>query len=161
MRWFIPVSTFLLAIMVLFSHFWFSEQTSLPLLIGYKDSAVFDLWSVQHFLMGVVTGRIILQKFKEPLVFVSAMLFVALAWEGLEILMEAGEMGITISVWKGGFEHWGNRLIGDPLVVTLGGLISRKNHRFWKYALIYCISWLALNVVMPDSMYIQRILLGG
>ncbi|MFH2105542.1 MAG: hypothetical protein ABII72_04910 [Parcubacteria group bacterium] len=159
MRWLILISTLLLAIVILTAHLWFSEQTSLPLLFGYRNNAVLDFWSVHHFLAGIVIGRVALQKFKKPLLFVSAVLFVALTWEGLELLMEAGKMGLVVATWKEGFEHWGNRFIGDFLAVMLGGLVARRYHQLWKYALIYCLVWFTLNAAMPNSMYIQSVIL--
>jgi len=161
MRWIIPVLTLLLILVVSLSHFILTERTDLPLLFGYRDHAVFDLWSIHHLLAGIVIGKIVLFKFKKPVYLVCAVLIVALTWEGLELLMDYGSMGTEISTWKGGFEHWGNRLVGDPLMVTTGGWIARKNHQLWKYALIYCIVWFSINAISPNSMYIQHILLGG
>jgi len=161
MKWFIPISTLLLFLVVSLSHIILTGRTDLPLPFGYRNYAVFDLWSIHHGFAGVVIGKIVLQKFEKPLTFVCAVLIVALSWEGLELLMEYGNMGTAISAWKGGYEHWGNRLIGDPLMVMVGGLIARKNHQIWKYALIYCIVWFSLNAISSDSMSIQRVLLGG
>ncbi|NQV12674.1 MAG: hypothetical protein HQ530_00020 [Parcubacteria group bacterium] len=161
MNWFVLITTPFLFIAVLLSHFQFSGRVDLPLLVGYRDDAILDLWSIHHLLAGVVVGRIVFCKFKEPLVFVSAVLFVALAWEGSEVLMEAGEIGKGLAVWKGGFEHWGNRFVGDLVAVTLGGwwFWTHRSNRLWQSALVFCLLWFAINFTTPDSMYVQRFLL--
>lgn len=84
----------------------------------------------------------------------------ALIWEAMELAMEAGWCGQGVAEWKHGFEHWGNRFVGDPLMVTIGGLISRRYKEMWKWILVPAAIWLIANVASPNSMWIQNFIFG-
>jgi hypothetical protein len=132
-----------------------------PLLIGDRRDAAFDLWSLQHFCSGILLGALLtrLRLASDSLTrLVGICLLLALAWEATELAMEAGWFGASISDWKDGFEHWSNRLAGDPLMVSTGGLIGRLYRRAWKIVLVPASAWLVLNVASPSSMTIQRML---
>jgi hypothetical protein len=124
---------------------------------------MFDLWSLQHFCGGVLIGSLLL---RTPLAslggrsFLLVSLLVALSWEAAELAMEAGWFGREISTWKDGYEHWGNRLIGDPLMVTTGSMLGRRTSLAWKIVVVPAAVWLVLNVTSPSSMSIQRELFG-
>jgi hypothetical protein len=141
-----------------------SGRYDLPRLVGDRSDAIFDLWSLQHFCAGVLLGTILLRSklihfpaWKELAMVVA--LF-ALSWEATELAMEAGATGHAIAVWKGSFEHWGNRLVGDPLMVISGALIARRFSYAWKIVLLPAAIWLVVNVSSPNSMYIQHWLFG-
>jgi hypothetical protein len=85
---------------------------------GGVDEAVFDRWSIVHFMAGgAATGFTVsvLRLRGWIAVAVSALLW-ALAWELVEMWMERrrGQRG----------ESWVNRWVGDPIAVTLGGIAS-------------------------------------
>lgn len=132
-----------------------------PLLFGERSNAIFDLWSLQHCMSGVILGALITtikpSLKKRRIVFFAYILTVAYLWELLELTMELGWFGHSIASWKGGFEHWGNRLMGDPVMVLIGGFISLKLTKVWRWISIPAILWAIVNVAAPHSMYIQRL----
>jgi hypothetical protein len=145
-------------------------QDFIPLIIGTKTVAMFDLWSIDHFAWGVVIGTVLicLAKVEPPrfelLKFVLWMLILAYAWEGHETWMEIGGRGTSIGQWKDGVEHWSNKFLSDPGMVLLGGMLARGVKSSWKPALVYMILWSIANVLAPDCMFIQNMLvlvLGG
>lgn len=141
-----------------------SGRSDLPVLVGDRSVAIFDLWSLQHFCGGVLTGAVLARLAGRRLyaerVFAAAAFLLALAWEAAELAMEAGLFGPAVAHWKGSFEHWGNRLVGDPLMVTSGALLSRRFPRAWLVVILPAAIWLALNVTSPNSMSIQRLIFG-
>ncbi len=154
----VVLSFFALAV----AHFAVTHRFDLPVFVGDRSEAIFDLWSLQHFCAGILLGAILLRSklfcfatWKEMAVV--AALF-ALGWEATELAMEAGLFGETVAGWKDGFEHWNNRLFGDPLMVTSGALIARRFSHAWKIVLVPAAIWLLLNIISPHSMYIQRLL---
>ena len=131
----------------------------LPQLVGDRRTAIFDLWSLQHFCAGILLGALLTRTALASAPWRSFLLFsvlLALFWEAAELAMEAGWFGAAISNWKDGFEHWSNRLVGDPLMVSIGSLIGRRYARAWKIVLAPVTIWLLINVTSPSSMYIQR-----
>ena len=143
-------------------HILLSHRSDLPLIVGDRCEAIFDLWSFQHLFSGVLIGSLLVY-FKQPSNptwqrFVLALLILALSWEAVELTMESGLFGQAVSHWKRGFEHWGNRFIGDPSLVVLGGLLARRFKSLWKWALIPASVWLFTNVIAPNSMTVQELL---
>ena len=133
----------------------------MPLLIGDRTRAAFDLWSLQHFCAGILLGALLMRTPIGSAPRPSFALFgvlLALSWEAAELAMEAGWLGAAISHWKDGFEHWSNRLFGDPLMVTSGCLVARRFHQAWKIVLAPAGIWFLINVTSPTSMTIQRLL---
>ena len=144
-----------------FANFMATGGYDLPLLVGDRREATFDLWSLQHFCAGILLGALLMRTALASPPWRSFLLFsvlLALCWEAAELAMEAGWLGAAISDWKDGFEHWSNRLLGDPLMVSSGSLIGRRYSRAWKIVLAPVAIWLLLNVTSPSSMYIQRLL---
>ena len=131
-----------------------------PALIGDRTVALFDLWSAQHFCAGILAGAVVcrVSPSLDPLRFALLAVCLALAWEAAELAMEAGWLGPAVSAWKDGFEHWGNRFVGDPLMVLSGALVARRFGRAWMIVLAPAGLWLAVNVTAPSSMSIQRLL---
>ncbi len=145
-------------------HILITGQYNLPKLVGDRSEAMFDLWSFQHFCSGILIGSLLAYVGVASKAtwqrFVLLMLVLALSWEATELSMEAGLFGQAVSNWKHGFEHWGNRFIGDPLMVTLGGLLARRFKSAWKWALIPASIWFVANITSPDSMSIQHLIFG-
>ena len=135
----------------------------LPFIFGERSNAVFDLWSLQHFCSGIFIGILLSKSPRTRSMSVRTLLLItlllALCWESIELAMEIGYFGSDIAVWKGGIEHWGNRFLGDPLMVALGSLISRRFSHAWKIALVPMALWLFFNFTAPHSMFIQRFLI--
>lgn len=133
-----------------------------PIIFGDRSEALFDLWSLQHCLSGVILGTFFFTY--EPLLkrrkgeFYIYVLYVALCWEAVEYAMELGWFGQGIATWKGSIEYWGNRLIGDPLMVTLGAFIALRFEKSWRLVFVPAALWLLINVAAPHSMYVQRLL---
>ena len=147
-------------------HIHFSQRYDLPRIIGDRCDAILDMWSLQHLCSGMLIGSIIIgirlvEKDKMLLRFILMVIALELCWEAAELLMEAGYFGHTVSNWKQGYEHWGNRFIGDPFMTVLGGLLARKFSSLWKIALIITLIWMTVNIAAPNSMYIQRFVFGS
>ena len=161
-----PGGTILLVLVPLFAALTIAEFIATggfdrPLLLGDRTEAAFDLWSVQHFCAGILLGALLMRTALASAPWKAFLLFslaVALVWEATELAMEAGWFGAAISTWKDGFEHWSNRLVGDPLMVTSGGLIGRRYSAAWKIVVAPAGIWLLLNLASPSSMSIQRLL---
>jgi len=160
----LALATIILLTVLPVLHILISHRADLPMLIGDKSEAMFDLWSFQHFCSGILIGSLLAyagvaskatwQKF------VLLMLVLALSWEATELAMESGLFGQAVVNWKRGFEHWGNRFIGDPFMVTLGGLLARRFKSAWKWVLIPASVWLIANIASPNSMSVQQLLFG-
>ena len=106
-----------------------------PEIFGDKSVAIFDLWSIQHFLAGILIGQMITRTTKDPLLVVSIAMNLAYFWELHEFF---GELGLSmfyyylpaypeLTAWFGGVEHWSNRLLGDPILVSEGVSQSLQN----------------------------------
>lgn len=118
-------ATTLLLIVLSVLHINATHRTDLPLLLGDRVEAMFDLWSLQHFGSGVLIGSLLVYggvASKSWRNFALVVLLLALSWEAAELAMESGWFGQAIANWKRGYEHWGNRFVGDPALVLLGGL---------------------------------------
>lgn len=155
----VPINLLLLMILPLI-HFLASGRVDLPLIWGDRNEAIFDLWSVQHLLSGILIGSFIAVSGRAAKLSRSRillmMLTLALVWEAIELSMEIGFFGAAVAQWKHGFEHWGNRFIGDPGMFILGGLLARKLKFAWPWILAAESVWLIANIAMPNSMVIQR-----
>jgi len=160
----LTLATFILPTILLVCHILVSHRSDLPMLIGDRSEAIFDLWSFQHFCSGILIGSLLVHIGIAPKAtwqkFVLIILVLALGWETAELAMESGLFGQAIANWKHGFEHWGNRFIGDPLMVTLGGLFARRFKSAWKWVLIPASVWLIVNIASPNSMSVQQLLFG-
>ncbi len=96
----------------------------LEILWGYKTQAIFDVWSIEHFLTGISVGTFVLKsnhkslgeilitvkdafhpkrleilKYKYDLIF---LMFIAYIWETLEHYLETGLGGAR---WHTGFKE--------------------------------------------------------
>ncbi|MFA5130630.1 MAG: hypothetical protein WC477_07025 [Patescibacteria group bacterium] len=143
-------------------HLAVTKRFDLPYLMGDRSVAVFDLWSLQHFCAGILLASIAIRiaslgLWREKL---GMILLFEICWEALELSMESGYFGQTIAQWKGGFEHWSNRLIGDPLMVIIGALVAKKFSSAWKIIFIPATLWLLLNISYSSSMHVQHALFG-
>jgi hypothetical protein len=144
------------------AHFIVTKQFDLPCFFGERSEAAFDLWSFQHLLAGILISAIIfrMRRFRSWSERMTMVLLVEFIWEVAELFMEAGCFGQRIAAWKGGFEHWSNRLVGDPLAVFLGVLLAKRFPSSWKIALFPAAIWLGTNITYKSSMFIQHFLLG-
>jgi len=148
------------------------------LLWGYKTEAMFDLWSIEHFINGIAAAGaaslIIRTAFKkkgfssetQKIISFFLVLAAAFLWECTEHYLEAGILpgviGDKVTHWFQGVEHWSNRLIGDTLTVMLGWCVYNWKKKLFIPAKIFSIAWLAVHIfVFPDSMYLHRLLFGG
>lgn len=128
---------------------------------GHKSSAMFDLWSIQHFLSGIIVSWLIFRlvawtSFSNQFGWLFIICCVAYIWEFFEVFMEAGYFGQKIAVWKDGFEHWSNRFISDPLTAVLGAMVFISFSWIIWPALVFNFTWFILNIRRPHSMEIQN-----
>lgn len=150
---------------------------------GYKTQAIFDVWSLEHFLTGVSVGTAVMLnnhkslgdlfslakekmihthkhinwlKYKYDLVF---LLLIAYIWETLEHYLESGIAGERVAYWFQGVEFWPNRLLADPIMIVLGYLFAKKFPITVWPARFLSLLWLILHIfVFPHSMYLQILL---
>jgi hypothetical protein len=145
------------------------------ILWGYKTVAIFDIWSLEHFINGIafaglvelIARRIFNKGEIKPASWKIINLFIGLAlalfWECIEHYLEAGlipgAIGARISFWFQGVEFWLNRLVGDTLTVTLGWYVYTRNNKLALPAKIFSLVWMIVHIFFfPDSMYLQRLL---
>jgi hypothetical protein len=137
---------------------------------GFKTEAAFDVWSVEHLMMGVnlaylakrAVGKLLgddetRERVRTALTFL-LVLGIALLWENAEHYIEAGLLGERITYWFQGVEHWSNRLITDNLMVLLGCYIfGRQNKAVW-FARVFSAIWVFFHVfIFPHSMYLHTL----
>ena len=144
---FLILSLIPLALIILFQP---QQEIFIPSFFGDEKSSLFDLWSIQHFLAGVLIGSLFLspkdssikkERWQKIIPFI---LFIAFGWEALEIYLEKG---IIFAEWNS-FEHWTNRIITDPLTALVGGVIGYSKRNSWKIVIIPIILWLALKLFL-------------
>ncbi len=140
---------------------------------GLKTVAIFDVWTIEHFLSGISIGalavRCNMKIFKNKLDLDSQdiktqyfdlifVLLVAYSWETVEHYMENGLMGDVVSYWFQGVEFWANRILSDPLITIVGYYIARANPSLVTPARIVSLIWLFVHVfIFPHSMYLHDI----
>jgi hypothetical protein len=145
------------------------------ILWGYKTEAIFDIWSLEHFVNGIafagfvelIIRRIFNKDEINPsswkIINLAFVLVLALFWECMEHYLEAGivpgAIGARITFWFQGVEFWLNRLVGDTLTVTLGWYVYIRKNEFALPAKIFSALWMIVHLfVFPDSMYLHRLL---
>ena len=145
------------------------------LIWGHKTEAMFDLWSFEHFANGIgiaavavlITGRLLKRYEIDPtlrkLINFILIFTLSLLWECIEHYIEAGVLpgaiGMRVTHWFQGIEHWSNRLIGDTLMVMMGWYVYTRKGSLAVPAKVFSLVWLIVHVfVFPDSMYLQRLL---
>ena len=138
---------------------------------GDKTEAWFDIWSLEHFIAGISISTIamflarnVFADFKidkkyERRFYGIFILLIAFFWEMLEHYGEAGYTNIeAVTYWFQGVEFWGNRLITDPLLVLLGGLVGLKHSVFVWPARAFSVTWLYVHIfVFPHCMYLHEV----
>lgn len=123
-----------------------------PVFFGDKTVAIFDLWSCQHLLSGILFAAV----FRNHRRMMFLLLIAAFSWEAAEWAMESGLAGATIGHWKAGHEFWLNRLLCDPLLAVIGAQISRRFRWAVWVAVPLTVAWCAVNVLAVDCMEVQR-----
>ncbi len=133
---------------------------------GYKTDTLFDMWSFQHILNGVLFARLH-QYIREDLIelrwnkydCIWTTLFLCYAWEGHEAWAEIGMRGQMIASWLGGIEHWTNRVIADPLLSVCGVLVYFAFPKSVKPAFALSLVWITLNLMFANCMTLQNLIL--
>ena len=140
---------------------------------GFKTIAIFDVWTIEHFLSGISIGalavRCNMKIFKNKLDLDSQdiktqyfdlifVLLVAYSWETVEHYMESGLAGDIVAYWFQGVEFWANRVLSDPLITVIGYYIAMANPVLVTPARIVSLIWLLVHVfIFPHSMYLHEI----
>ena len=116
----------------------------MPVLFGEQAKALFDLWTIQHFLAGVLLGSLFLSpkkdKEKKWQTIIPFVIFVGFAWEAVELILEFEGLS--------GYEHWTNKMITDPIFVLVGGVVGYLIKDSWKVAVVPTILWLVLKMFL-------------
>ncbi len=137
---------------------------------GLKTEASFDVWSIEHIIMGIsvacfaawMTKKIVgdedvSDRLKLRISFILTLL-AAYMWETLEHYLEIGLGGQAVAFWLQGVEHWSNRLICDNLMVLLGWWIYNQKNRIVWFARVFSFVWLFVHIfIFPHSMYLHEI----
>lgn len=140
------------------------------MLWGLKTEAAFDVWSIEHLVMGVSVGWFSMwiaarligdEKVSDSLrlkISFVVTLLVAFMWETLEHYLEVGLAGNAVQNWLQGVEHWSNRLIFDNLMVMSGWWIYQQKNKIVWFARVFSIVWLFVHIVIfPHSMYLHEL----
>ncbi len=137
---------------------------------GLKTEAAFDVWSIEHLIMGVTVGCFstwaanklikdekISDGLRLKISFVITLL-VAYMWETLEHYLEEGLAGHAVEYWLQGVEHWSNRLFCDNLMVISGWWIYQQKDRIVWFARVFSVVWLFVHIVIfPHSMFLHEL----
>jgi len=139
---------------------------------GDKTVAWFDVWSIEHFISGVTAGGLVylifaktlfkdkqLDEVSKNIIAFIAVMFLAYLWETAEHYMENGTTGVeAVTYWFQGVEFWGNRLITDPLLVGIGGIIGIKYKILAWPARVFSFTWLFVHIfVFPHCMHLHDV----
>ncbi|MDH4330895.1 MAG: hypothetical protein OEV93_05090 [Candidatus Moranbacteria bacterium] len=141
----------LLAIMIVSEISSIHRTAVIPNFFGDQKTSLFDLWSIQHFLAGVLIGSLLItpkyERTKKWHIMLPLTIFLAFAWEAVELYLESGGIEAVQSFWNQR-EHWSNRLVSDPIMVIGGGVLGYIIHDSWKIAIIPSIIWLLIKAVL-------------
>ena len=137
---------------------------------GLKTEAAFDVWSIEHLVMGVsvawfaslackkLVGEEKISPALQTKISFIITLLVAYMWETLEHYLEIGLWGQAVKFWLQGVEHWSYRLIFDNLMVITGWYIYQKENKMLWFARAFSFIWLFVHIfVFPHSMYLHEI----
>jgi hypothetical protein len=141
---------------------------------GFKTEAAFDVWSIEHLMMGISLASVsfmVIKKWKkkeeisaslEKKISFLMVLAIAFFWEALEHYIELGLLGPKIEYWFQGVEHWSNRLIADNLMVMCGWFIYIKKNKIIWFAKIFSFIWAFFHIIIfPHSMYLHTLFGSG
>ena len=128
------------------------------MIFGDKTSAIFDIWSVEHLLTGIILAFILAKLLPNKKSIFLLLLLVSCFWECLEHYLEEGLMGQKIQTWFAGTEYWGNRLFGDNLMIILGYVLYRKYPKTAYIAFVLVGIFLTIHLMFPSSMDLQKII---
>ena len=130
------------------------------LLWGEKSVAMFDVWSIEHFVTGI-NAYFVCSHPRARRIFsvVGGLVAGCYAWEALEHYLELGLAGPAVKYWFHGVEHPMNRLVGDPLVLFFGAFVAHGRAYLSLPAKIFSATWLFIHIVIfPHSMVLQAYL---
>lgn len=136
-----------------------------PYLFGKNAEAMLDLWTLQHFSVGILVVYFFRQMAKRrlgkqwELNFVYVSLAGAYVFEALELWLEIGGAGEKIATWLHSLEHWSNRLVADPMALLFGMLVSRRYPRSRLIAFGFIVIWIVTQGLSPHCMYINDLFL--
>ncbi len=119
---------------------------------GYKDEAIFDIWTIEHVAsgMGVAYFAISQRKwFHHP---IALMILICAFWELAEHYLETQSFE-ALMFWFAGTEHWVNRILSDQLAVLAGFTLVKAFPNVIMFARLFSICFVGLHVWLGSSMY--------
>ena len=125
---------------------------------GNKTHALFDVWSIEHYIMGINAFMLCKYWRVRGCSMFAQIFLLSLIWEVCEFYMETGFAGGRVKYWFQGVEHPLNRLGTDQLMIYLGALTAQLWGSWGMYlaARVFSIGWLALHIFfLPHSMALQ------
>lgn len=140
------------------------------MLWGYKTQAWFDVWSIEHLIMGITMGGLVvawnahkkIPAKSRAYIDLVTLMCAAYIWEAVEFYLETGLAGVKVQHWFQGVELWANRLITDPLMVYLGWKLFTHNPKLLWPARFFSLGWLLLHIVIfPHSMHLHDLMHGS
>lgn len=157
----IPWFLLLISITVLsYFTFTFSEMGTFALW-GEKTTSIFDIWSIQHVLSGIVLGYFVLKLLKVEYSFWTYTYYIlafSILWESLELFFEVTSFKIGILHWNQGVEYWANRLITDPLLVLTGGFLYKNNNKILPISAALVVLFLLVNLFISETTTLQAVI---
>lgn len=134
-----------------------------PTLFGHHTLAVFDLWIIGHFILGIIFGGawqlVTREAFEGPWYlarwFLLAVIMMVI-WEYMEFMIEIGVFGEAAARWQGGVEHWTNRYIADIVLATIGCIAFRYQPKILWPTVFIGTAWLLLHLSLKDTMALQN-----
>lgn len=136
---------------------------------GLKTVSWFDVWSIEHFISGIIISSLIQMAWSwkkkgsvhdDLYAFFITLMLISFVWESCEFYMEAGYTQIdVITHWFQGVEFWGNRLVTDQVMMLLGAYVYLKHNWLTLPARAFSVLWLVSHIFFfPDSMYLHKLL---
>lgn len=137
---------------------------------GWKTQSWFDVWSVEHLMMGIGLAELapFIRRWifrghdvTPPVAFRIDFLLVlccSFCWELCEHYLEAGAGPPGATYWFQGVEFWGNRLVTDTLIVLLGFAVYSRWKKVQLPARLFSLTWLFVHIfVFPHSMRLHEL----
>lgn len=145
----------------------------LELIWWLKTESLMDVWTIEHVLSWISVWFFVMSSnykvFEKKIWFdhkkintryfdlVGVLLF-AFLWETIEHYLEIWLAWESVMFWFQGVEHWGNRIIFDPLMLIFWYLLARKYKKIVAPARFLSLIWLLVHIFLfPHSMYLHNI----
>lgn len=126
---------------------------SIPVEIwGFKDVAVFDVWTFEHVASGMVISSFAISQRKWFFHPIALTLLISFGWEMVEHYIETQSYPLLMD-WFAGTEHWANRIVADQLAVLIGFTLVKAFPEKLFWARMFSFVFVLGHIVLGTSMY--------